>query len=69
MKHLELSYFPVRTTAMLVLIMGMTMMNDISTELLKAINFDPLIYAIVAIGVGLIIVVWFMHEIKLSNMP
>ncbi len=69
MKHLDLSYFPARTASILVLIMGMTMMNDMSTELLKAINFDPLVYAIMAIGVGLIIVVWFMHEVKLSNFP
>ncbi len=66
MKHPDLSYFPAGTASILVLITGITVMTDMSTELMKAVNFDPLIYSIITMGVGLIIVVWFIHEVRLS---
>lgn len=69
MKHPDLSYFPTGTASILVLITGITVMTDMSTELMKAINFDPLIYSIITMIVGLIFVVWFIHEIRLSYTP
>jgi uncharacterized membrane protein len=68
-KHPDLSYFPTGTASILVLVMGVTVMTDISKELMKAINFDPLIYSIITMVVGLIIVVWFIHEVRLSYNP
>ena len=67
MKHMDLSYWPVRSMSLLILIMGMTVLTD--NPMLKSINLDPLNYAIIAIGVGLIIVIWFMHEVNLSHIP
>ncbi|BAI62323.1 hypothetical protein MCP_2251 [Methanocella paludicola SANAE] len=69
MKHPDLSYFPTGTASILVLITGITVMTDMSTELMKAINFDPLIYSIITMIFGLIFVVWFIHEIRLSYTP
>jgi len=68
-KHPDLSYYPVGTASILALITGVTVMTDMSTELMKAINFDPLIYSIISMAVGLIIVVWFIHETRLSYTP
>ncbi len=69
MKHPDLSYYPVGTASILILITGITAMTDISTELMKAINFDPLIYSIITMVVGLAIVAWFIHEVRLSYTP
>jgi hypothetical protein len=68
MKHMDLSYWPIGSMSILILIMGMTAMTD-TGWLLDAINLDPLMYAIVALGVGLIIIVWFMNEMRLSHIP
>jgi hypothetical protein len=36
---------------------------------MQTVSMDPFIYAIVLMGVGLIIVIWIMHEIRLSRSP
>lgn len=36
---------------------------------LSPIKTDPFIYGILAIGVGLVIVVWFMYEMHVSYAP
>jgi hypothetical protein len=55
--------------SILVLILGMSVLNDPAGGPLGLINTDPLIYGIVAIGVGLIIVIWFMYEMHASYTP
>ena len=69
MKHLELSYWPMRSMSILILIMGASILSDQSSGPMALINTDPLIYAIVAMGVGLILVIWFMYETRISYMP
>jgi hypothetical protein len=67
MKHMDLSYWPARSMSILILIMGMTAVDQ--SSMLGAINLDPLIYGIVAIGLGFIAVIWFMHEVNISHIP
>ena len=69
MKHIDLSYLPARSMSILILIMGMSVLNDQSSGPMSLINTDPLIYALVAIGVGLILVIWFMYETRISYYP
>jgi len=69
MKHVELSYWPFRSMSILILIMGLTVLNEQTNGPLSLINMDPLIYGILAIGVGLIIVIWFMYETQVSYNP
>ncbi|HTY91113.1 MAG TPA: hypothetical protein VMC84_08060 [Methanocella sp.] len=69
MKHVELSYWPFRSMSILILIMGLTVLNEQTNGPLSLINTDPLIYGILAIGVGLIIVIWFMYETQVSYNP
>lgn len=60
------TFWSLNIMSMLVMVIGLAQMNKNAIE---PINFDPLIYAIVAMGVGLIIVIWFMYEIRLSMTP
>lgn len=69
MKHLDLSYWPMRSMSILVLIMGMSILGDQSSGPMSLVNTNPLIYALVAIGVGLILVIWFMYEARISYNP
>jgi hypothetical protein len=52
--------------SMLIMVIGLAQMNK---NAIQSINLDPLIYAIVVMGVGLIIIIWFMYEIRLSMSP
>jgi len=69
MKHIDLSYWPMRSMSILILIMGASVLNSQSSGPMSLINTDPLIYALVAIGVGLVLVIWFMYETRISYFP
>ncbi len=69
MKHVDLSYWPMRTMSVLTLFMGMYLLNDQSSGPMSLINTNPLIYGLVAMGVGLVIIIWFMYETRISYLP
>ena len=69
MKHIDLSYWPMRSMSILILIMGASVLNSQASGPMSLINTNPLIYALVAIGVGLILVIWFMYETRISYYP
>jgi len=52
--------------SVLIMVIGFAQMNKNS---MQTVSMDPFIYAIVLMGVGLIIVIWIMHEIRLSRSP
>jgi hypothetical protein len=68
MVNMEFSFRSVKMMSILGLVMGMAAISSNNSPL-EAINFDPLIYGIVAIGIGAIIVIWFIHEVNVSHFP
>jgi hypothetical protein len=66
MVQMSFSQLSLNVMSVLIMIIGMTQVNE-NSGLLPAINLDPLLYAIVAMGIGLIIVIWFLYEFKMSE--
>ncbi len=70
MVNMEFSFWSVKMMSVLGLVMGASAISASSGNLpLATINFNPMIYAIAAIGIGTIIVVWFIHEMNVSHYP
>lgn len=70
MVNMEFSFWSVKVMSVLGLVIGVSALNAGSGNLpLEAINLDPLMYAIVAIGIGTIIAIWFIHEVNVSHYP
>jgi hypothetical protein len=62
------SFWSLNIMSILVLVIGATQIYENSGGI-PPVNMDPLLYGIVAMGIGLIIVIWFMYEVRISMSP
>jgi hypothetical protein len=70
MVNMEFSLWSVKMMSVLGLVMGVSAISASQNNLpLATINFNPLIYGILAIGIGTVIVIWFIHEMEVSHYP
>ena len=52
--------------SVLIMVIGFAQMNK---NAMQTVSMDPFIYAIVVMGMGMILVLWIMHVIRLSRSP
>lgn len=70
MAKMEFSFWYAKTMSVIGLVMGAALLADNSNNMpVLVVNLDPLIYAIVAMGLGLAIIIWFMHQVRISTFP
>ncbi len=68
MVNMEFSLWSAKMTSILVFVMAASAISSGSLSL-PPVNFNPLVYGIVAIGIGTMIVIWFIHEMNVSHYP
>jgi hypothetical protein len=66
MVQMRFPQWSLNVMSVLIMVIGLIQVNE-NSGLLPTVNLEPLLYAIVAMGIGLIIVIWFLYEFKLSE--
>ena len=66
----KFSIWPVKMTSVLGLTIGLAMLNGNTGQITaSALDMNDIVYPIVAIGIAMIIVIWFMYQENRTYYP
>jgi hypothetical protein len=70
MVNKKFSTWPIKMTSVLGLAIGLEILNGNTGQITSsALDFNDIVYPIVAIGIAMIIVIWFMYQENRSYYP